>query len=322
MTIDNSIDKDLKKVVTWQYDNAERLVSTIGMFRDFFSKSTTDLWDSISAGVDITKPNEATDFSLAYWGKILGVRRPVITVNESKTTLLSEAYRRILAARFRLLNSTGSTDDYIAFLDYIFEGAVNLSSGDDMAMTFEYVGAVPTEANTVEYHLYAIFEQFPDLVFLYPAGVRSSEYSDSPVIGFAEQVRIIKDGEEVGILGNTEVVLEITNISSAEVNISGSSYFEYNGIRFVNDEGMNLALGETKNMTYTPESAGEHIPVGTTVIVGTEEVSFEGLLSCTVIGHRVPQTEIGTVESPLVFVANAPDFNLETLSNGSIAWKR
>ena len=41
--VDNSADVDLKKTITWQFDNATRLVGVIEMFKDFFNQSTKNI---------------------------------------------------------------------------------------------------------------------------------------------------------------------------------------------------------------------------------------------------------------------------------------
>lgn len=237
LTIDNTIDADLKRAVTWQYDNASNLVAVIGMFKDFFSQSTTSLWDAISLGIDITAAGSASDFMLAYWGRLLGMKRPVLTIGGSQVTLMSEAYRRLLVARFRLLNSAGTTSDYIAFLDYIFDGAVSLSYSDNMAMTFTYTGNVPADTDTVDYHLYAVLNQYPDSVFVYPAGVKSCMQSQSPIVAFEEQVVMVKDGSiAIKSVSKVKVGLTITNTTQDVVNsvtVTADVTNSYSGTRTI-----------------------------------------------------------------------------------------
>ena len=57
--VDNSANVDLKKTITWQFDNATRLVGVIEMFKDFFNQSTKNLWDAIAGGINIVDVEEA-----------------------------------------------------------------------------------------------------------------------------------------------------------------------------------------------------------------------------------------------------------------------
>ena len=97
--LNNSVEADLDRTITWQYDNAVRLIASIGILKDFAAQSTAAYWDGWKDKVvDI---NTADDFGLSIWGKILNCPRPTLTGG----TLSTEVYRRILKARFRLLNS-------------------------------------------------------------------------------------------------------------------------------------------------------------------------------------------------------------------------
>lgn len=293
ISIDNTIDSDLKRVVTWQYDNASNLVSVIGMFRDFFQQSTSDLWNGILSGIDITTEDEDSDFDLAKWGKLLGVERPMLTINGEQVTMNSEAYRKILVARFRLLNSSATTEDYIDFIKYIFGNDVAISYNDNMALSFSYTGDVPQGTNSVPYHLYAAFNQCPEILFLYPAGVRSNVQSNDPIVAFEEQA--------TGTI-YTSIVVRVYGTSGTAIP---------SGAKFVYDSS-----------TYTTAEAA------TIGDVGYSDIRFKcaGTLyipACT--GVTVTDSsgnDISGVTESFCFFRSVTDFTPEHLDNATIAWHR
>ena len=292
--IDNTADSDLSRTITWQYDNAENLIATIGMLKDFFGKSVSDLWDSIAAGVNISIPGEASDFDLAKWGKLLGVECPVLTIGGASVTMKSEAYRRILVARFRLLNSDATTEDYITFIKYIFGEAVEISYNDNMALTFSYVGNVPQSTNSVEYHLYAAFNQFPDTIFIYPAGVRSNVQSSGPIVAFEEQA-------EYGT--HTSVVVRIYGTEGTAIPV---------GSKFL-DEDDNVYISVASGIV------GED---------GSVDIRFkcDGSLyipACTEVSITDPGgSAISGVSAAFCPKRSTTDFSIDTMDNATLAWKR
>ena len=193
--IDNSIDGDMSRVITWQFDNAEKLRSLVFVFRDFFSASIKTIADKIEDVVHIADSAAIDDYSLSIWGKLLGVDRPTVLVNGEETPLLPEAYRKLLVARFRLLNSNASADAYGTFLSEIFGNAVRITQDSGMALKFSYTGTAPTAGNTMEYHLYRLFSDNPDAIFVYPAGVKDDTKGDGPVFGFEGQSAEANGGE-------------------------------------------------------------------------------------------------------------------------------
>lgn len=237
LTIDNTADSDLKRTITWQFDKADNLIGVINILKDFFNDSVKNLWDELGAISDISET--ADDYALAVWGKILGVNRPMIEVDGTQRTLSAEAYRRILVARFRLVNSCASIESYIDFVNYIFDGAVKVLQDGGMAMSFEYDSeSIPQDIDSVEYDLYAMFNQYPDLVFIYPSGVKSNVQSQSPIVAFDEQVTMVKDGAIVTkSVSTVEVGLTITNTAQDVVNsvtVTADVTNSYNGTRTIN----------------------------------------------------------------------------------------
>ena len=185
--VDNSADVDLKKTITWQFDNATRLVGVIEMFKDFFNQSTKNLWNAITGGINIVDVEEANPYYLAIWGKILGVKRPVLSYDSAplQRTLSSELYRKVLIGRFRLVNADASLDSYLTFVKFVFGNNVRVIYGSDMSIGFEFTktGTLTPEEDEQK----RLVEQKPDVVFAYPAGVKSTARTEESVLGFAEQ---------------------------------------------------------------------------------------------------------------------------------------
>lgn len=177
-TNDNSSSAELDKCITWQYDKATNLVAFIGVLGDFFAQSTESLWDSWKAKVNDI--DTADDFGLSVWGKILNCRRPIINIGGNDVNLGTEKYRAVLKARAQLLASHGTVPDYKAYIETAFDGHFTVQDGNDMGVTF-----VATDGATDEE--VALADQFPDIAFLFPCGVRSSSVTDPASIGFKGQ---------------------------------------------------------------------------------------------------------------------------------------
>lgn len=286
LTIDNTATNDLKKVVTWQFDKAENLVAVIGILRDFFIASVSDMWDEVSSIAEIA--DSADDFTLAVWGKILGVRRPEITVGGSDRTLSTEAYRRILVARFKLLDSCGSVDDYIDFIKYIFGNAVSISYENGMALSFQYDNSqIPEDTESMAYELYALLAQHPDTILLYPSGVENNNQSSGPIVIFEEQVGAVCTSVTVTVYGDEGSVVH-----------SGSS-FTYNGTSY--SSSSDASIGSDGKIDILFKATGTHI------IPACETFQISDSTD-TYTGSNWKRSVI--------------DFTGETLDNATIAWER
>lgn len=183
-TVDNSIFADLSRVITWQYDNASNLISLIMMMKKFYDSSTNVFWTNWRLNViDI---DNADDYGLAIWGKLLSCPRPEIKAVPSagieQQTLPKELYRKLLKGRFRLLNGNASMNDYCDYVDTVFGGKVTVASGGSMDMTF----TATQQLSEIEK---AFINQYPDIAFIYPAGVKDNVDADGLFFGFA------KDGD-------------------------------------------------------------------------------------------------------------------------------
>ena len=280
--IDNSATSDLKKAITWQFDKAENLVGVVSMLDDFFSAAVEKPWNDFGDRVDITQDADAQ--ALAIWGKFLGVPRPSVVVTESVTrSIADEAYRRILVARLRLLHSCGSTDDYIAFLKYVFGSSVKISYADEMSIEFEYdADSIPSNTGSWQYDLYLLFTQNPDAIFEYPAGIKSRLQSIGPVVAFDEQVTMVKDGEIVtksvavtevditafnttqDIVNSVTITAAVTNSYSSTRTIPTGYTIKVDGILYTIDTStvlparISTSVPSSTDVTFT--ATGDHDP--------------------------------------------------------------
>lgn len=183
--IDNTDAGLIERTITWQYENATKLVSLILSWKEFFKNSTTDLFDEIPSAIDLTDTN-ISDYGLSVWGNILNVRRPMLTYSpnegDEETTLVMsrELFRRILLGRLRLLEDNASIPAYLNYISAVFGSRMRVVDGLDMWMSFVDNGELtPEEA--------AAIEQCPDIIFIFPAGVRSAEHSQSLMFGLDGQ---------------------------------------------------------------------------------------------------------------------------------------
>lgn len=185
--IDNTDAGNLDRTIIWQYDNASGIIGVIEMLKDFFTQSTTEFFDDYAKKINLADLDEVDDYGLSVWGKILGAQRPVLTFDdgegESHTAPMSSSlYRKILAARIILLEKSATVPDYIEYVKSIFGDRISVVDGENMSLTFTLKdGEELTDEES------AAITQFPDVVFAFPSGVRSSEHSDSLMFGFDGQ---------------------------------------------------------------------------------------------------------------------------------------
>ena len=166
----SAISEELDRVILWQYDNSN-LVGFVQLLADFLGQSTKQFWEDWQS--DVVNVDTANDFGLAVWGKVLGIERPVISTG----TISTELFRKIVKARFELMNSSAAIPDYIKYVDAIFgEGMVTVSDGNDMSISFgEYTG------QDEELSGLNINSLIP-----YPAGVRDNAEASGRCLAFVE----------------------------------------------------------------------------------------------------------------------------------------
>lgn len=164
VTIDNTDQGKLDAVITWQFDQAEHLCAFVAKLDEMFQGTTADFWDDWLS--DVTNIDTCNGFGLALFGAILGVPRFTVVSGTTKTPISETLYRKILKARFLLLEGNASVKDYCEYCNAIFGGGVQVSDGLDMTLTFTNGSLV--EGSEEEY----IFENYYDELFVFPAGVR------------------------------------------------------------------------------------------------------------------------------------------------------
>lgn len=179
--IDNSDSGYIERTILWQYDNAEHLKSIILNLKGFFDQSAKDHFDEMVGRMNLAD-EDIDDYGLAVWGKILNTNRPNLTYNGSTTTLSKEVYRKILLGKIKLFEGSATLKEYIEYIKSIFDDGVICFDGLDMSLSFD-----KNFDATLSDELDALIEQAPDVVFVYPAGVRSSDHSTSKMFVFDGQ---------------------------------------------------------------------------------------------------------------------------------------
>lgn len=277
VTIDNSANGDMKRVITWQFDNASKLRDTIYIFRDFFNASIKNVADKVESVVNFAGVETADDYALSTWGRLLGVDRPTVLVNGVETPLLTEAYRKLLVARFRLLNSDASAVAYGDFLTALFGNSVQITQDGGMALKFSYTGTAPSEGNTEEYHLYRLFIDKPDAIFVYPAGVKDDTKSDGPVFGF--------DGQFVYMENGVPAVKQ--NYAAADVVVHNTSY---TGTRAEIAATVNLPSGLTSGYRLLYLMIAENVYRATTIPLSSGGNTYQ----LKFVGENTPDAAVGS----------------------------
>lgn len=183
----NTDNGTIERTILWQYEGALKLVAMILSWKDFFKSSTTDFFDGIIDNLDLTDEN-IDDYGLSVWGSILNVPRPLLSyIPEGETTtvkrpLSSELYRRILLGRLRLSEGNASVPDFIEYAKLVFDGKIKVKDWTNMGLTFASSGI---GFRTREER--ALLEQYPEVVWMWPAGVRTANHSTSLMFGLDGQ---------------------------------------------------------------------------------------------------------------------------------------
>lgn len=185
--IDNSVNGDLNAVITWRFDHASNLIGIIEMFKRFFSDAVSTPWTEFYKDLAIANSDDVKPYALAMWGKLLGIERPEIVYDEEPTTRVMSAglYRKILIGRFRLANSNASVKSYIDYVKYVFGSCVSVEWTDHMDISFTWDKGGDLTEEEIEQK--KAIEQFPNVVFAYPAGVKNDDWTAGPVLGFDGQ---------------------------------------------------------------------------------------------------------------------------------------
>ena len=227
-TIDNALGDDYGKVVLWQYDKAYNFLRILEVFSSWFLRSVTQFWNVYLERMVAIDTADA--FGLQMWGIILGQDRPNYVVSAAtaenpyatRTVPVSDdMYRRILRARFFLMNAPGSLEDYSRYVNMVFSSTDGMSRcirivedgacamhyeidntksdllGDEERLVFE------TAQNTKSGILKDARYDTCRALLVYPAGVRSNSKAEVIAFGFAGQ-EPVKGTDDLNVGGFCE----------------------------------------------------------------------------------------------------------------------
>ena len=181
--IDNSCEKELNKCITWQFESSEKLIGIVQTAIDFSNNYIRDFWDSYIK--DIANIDTATDFGLSVIGIKLNIPRPIVLIDNERKSISTELYRAILKAKVKLLEGNGSIAGYKEYIASVF-GADNVTVVDNFDMSISFT---INSTNTLSDEQKAVIEQCKDIIFAYPAGVRTNDVGDGIIFGLDGQQR-------------------------------------------------------------------------------------------------------------------------------------
>jgi len=215
-TLNNSIDTEIRQVITWQYDNAPNLIQLVYLIRSMYTQSTAALWNQFAVKTHITDGTKVDGFGLALWGKLLNCPRPILSYGSPATdhVLSAENYRKLLIGRFRLLNgrpnaassathiipAQASLDDYLAYVKFVYGNYVKVeekqAQNGVMSLTF-------TVSNSLSDELKALCSQYPSVAFALPAGVDNNNPWTGNIFGLDGQQNGTASDPTIGNLDNS-----------------------------------------------------------------------------------------------------------------------
>ena len=202
--IDNSCEKELNKCITWQFESSEKLIGIVQMAIDFSNNYILYFWDSYIK--DIANIDTATDFGLSVIGIKLNVPRPIVLIDNERKSISTDLYRAILKARVKLLEGNGSIAGYKEYIASVF-GADNVTVVDNFDMSISFT---INSTNTLSDEQKAVIEQCKDIIFAYPAGVRTNDVGDGIIFGLDGQQ---KNGSviysDIGTFGKATFAREV-----------------------------------------------------------------------------------------------------------------
>lgn len=200
--IDNSCEKELNKCIIWQFESSEKLIGIVQTAIDFSNNYIRDFWDSYIT--DIANIDTATDFGLSVIGMKLNVPRPIVLIGDVRKSISTDLYRAILKARVKLLEGNGSIAGYKEYIASVF-GVDNVMVVDNLDMSISFAINI---TNTLSDEQKAVIEQCKDIIFAYPAGVRTNDVGDGIIFGLDGQQKKTDSDYEVGTFGESTFLRE------------------------------------------------------------------------------------------------------------------
>ena len=200
--IDNSCEKELNKCIIWQFESSEKLIGIVQTAIDFSNNYIRDFWDSYIT--DIANIDTATDFGLSVIGMKLNVPRPIVLIGDVRKSISTDLYRAILKARVKLLEGNGSIAGYKEYIASVF-GVDNVTVVDNLDMSISFT---INSTNTLSDEQKAVREQCKDIIYAYPAGVRTNDVGDGIIFGLDGQQKKTDSDYEVGTFGESTFLRE------------------------------------------------------------------------------------------------------------------
>lgn len=169
-TINNSVNEEFRRVITWQYDNAYRLISLIYMIQTMYKASIEDPWDLFVN--KFMNMYSLSAFGTSLWSVNLGMTHPTYEDAETGTTPIStDYYGRLLSGRMLLLPSRYSMYDITKFLEKVYGGRVKVKDyNDDQSLSPMTLYFTASSADLSAEELYLLTNN-PSVALCHPAGV-------------------------------------------------------------------------------------------------------------------------------------------------------
>lgn len=127
--IDNSIDDEMRRVITWQYDNATNLIGLILIVKNLYESAIKIPWDLFRQS--IFNIEDANNFALSIWGINLGLKRPTYVSGGETIPISDDYFRRILLGRMMLTASSYSMKDIATFVNIVYGGRIEAHDCND-----------------------------------------------------------------------------------------------------------------------------------------------------------------------------------------------
>lgn len=156
-----------RAVILWQYDQSPNLIGLIDGLNGISERTVTDFWDYFAEKVmDI---DNADEFGLEVWGRLLGLPRPTIGYRGAASEtgeydeygtwamrkISDDLYRRLLKGRFFMLTRPPTPANYNELLAFIF-GKLTQSNAFMWICKWNGIPLMPSEVQPDSY--YAEFE--------------------------------------------------------------------------------------------------------------------------------------------------------------------